>query len=203
MTSSGTQAPLLFLPNILPLQGIPPLQLGKVDDQEFKEFIEACIVRDPSKRPSAKQLLRHPFLAEEYKEYNSRSSMDIRNNSSDSLDVHKAKEEAVISLNQPVPEDVELDADDSIFQPRAASNKSLDLATDEPESGEDSVRSKSNGRRPLKVLYPTILWLTRQGVLHGYTDATLCLSNPATRVLIPRMRKKHSRGIISELFCIS
>ncbi|RNA20067.1 Serine threonine- kinase 25 [Brachionus plicatilis] len=41
----------------------PPPQLqGNQFSRPFKEFIEMCLQKDPSNRPSAKELLRHPFI---------------------------------------------------------------------------------------------------------------------------------------------
>eukprot|EP00824_Muranothrix_gubernata_P024162 TRINITY_DN6918_c0_g1_i2.p1 TRINITY_DN6918_c0_g1~~TRINITY_DN6918_c0_g1_i2.p1 ORF type:complete len:379 (-),score=80.67 TRINITY_DN6918_c0_g1_i2:42-1178(-) len=42
----------------------PPPILSTPDDwsEEFRDFIAACLVKDPSKRPSAEVLLNHPFV---------------------------------------------------------------------------------------------------------------------------------------------
>ncbi|KNE62394.1 WNK protein kinase [Allomyces macrogynus ATCC 38327] len=45
--------------------GIKPLALDKVTDPDTREFIELCIEYDYHKRPTAEQLLNHPFLAVE------------------------------------------------------------------------------------------------------------------------------------------
>jgi serine/threonine protein kinase len=42
--------------------GIRPAAMDKVEDREVREFIELCIQKDPSLRPSATELLQHPFL---------------------------------------------------------------------------------------------------------------------------------------------
>ncbi|KAJ6811763.1 putative serine/threonine-protein kinase WNK11 [Iris pallida] len=44
------------------ISGQRPDSLGKVKDPEVKAFIELCIDHTPSKRPSATQLLEHPFF---------------------------------------------------------------------------------------------------------------------------------------------
>jgi len=40
----------------------PPPQLQGNFSKIFKEFIEMCLQKDPANRPSAKELLRHPFI---------------------------------------------------------------------------------------------------------------------------------------------
>jgi WNK lysine deficient protein kinase len=43
-------------------QGIPPVALAKVMPHELQDFIALCIRFDPAERPSAMQLLKHPFF---------------------------------------------------------------------------------------------------------------------------------------------
>ena len=40
----------------------PPPQLQGNFSRPFKEFIEMCLQKDPANRPTAKELLRHPFI---------------------------------------------------------------------------------------------------------------------------------------------
>ncbi|ORX89588.1 kinase-like protein [Basidiobolus meristosporus CBS 931.73] len=44
-------------------QGIRPASLQRITDPDILQFIELCIQYDPNRRPSAAQLLCHPFLA--------------------------------------------------------------------------------------------------------------------------------------------
>jgi len=46
---------------LISTQGAPPLK-KKTWSNEFKQFVSYCLVLDPSKRMSAIELLRHPFL---------------------------------------------------------------------------------------------------------------------------------------------
>ncbi len=42
----------------------PPILKSKKFSDTFKSFIAACLVKDPLKRPTAKQLLSHPFIVD-------------------------------------------------------------------------------------------------------------------------------------------
>ena len=50
-----SQAKALFL---ISTQGAPPLKKQKQWSNEFKHFLSLCLQRDPSKRPSAIELLQ-------------------------------------------------------------------------------------------------------------------------------------------------
>ena len=43
-------------------KGPPPLLTGSQYSSEFKDFVSRCLCKDPSQRPSAKDLLEHPFI---------------------------------------------------------------------------------------------------------------------------------------------
>eukprot|EP00195_Chlamydomonas_chlamydogama_P016141 CAMPEP_0202892554 /NCGR_PEP_ID=MMETSP1392-20130828/2268_1 /ASSEMBLY_ACC=CAM_ASM_000868 /TAXON_ID=225041 /ORGANISM="Chlamydomonas chlamydogama, Strain SAG 11-48b" /LENGTH=667 /DNA_ID=CAMNT_0049576551 /DNA_START=413 /DNA_END=2416 /DNA_ORIENTATION=- len=42
--------------------GVLPVGLGKVQNQELREFVELCIRHDPDARPEARQLLKHSYF---------------------------------------------------------------------------------------------------------------------------------------------
>ncbi|KAG2494235.1 hypothetical protein HYH03_007590 [Edaphochlamys debaryana] len=42
--------------------GVPPASLQRVSSPELREFIALCIAHDPANRPSARELLKHPYL---------------------------------------------------------------------------------------------------------------------------------------------
>lgn len=44
----------------------PPPQLQGNFSRTFKEFVEMCLQKDPVNRPTAKELLRHPFIRKVY-----------------------------------------------------------------------------------------------------------------------------------------
>ncbi|KAJ3258975.1 Serine/threonine-protein kinase wnk3 [Boothiomyces macroporosus] len=46
------------------MAGVKPAALSKVEDPETKAFIELCIEHDVEKRPSATDLLSHPFISQ-------------------------------------------------------------------------------------------------------------------------------------------
>jgi serine/threonine protein kinase len=47
---------------LLRLQGIPPAAVGKVSSPSLQELIRQCIAFNPRDRPTARQLLKHPFF---------------------------------------------------------------------------------------------------------------------------------------------
>mmetsp|Transcript_6895 Transcript_6895/g.29121 ORF Transcript_6895/g.29121 Transcript_6895/m.29121 type:complete len:178 (+) Transcript_6895:3-536(+) len=60
--------PYIELPTLRALffintKGAPPLKEPAKWSREFQSFVEACLQRDSRARPSAAQLLGHPFLA--------------------------------------------------------------------------------------------------------------------------------------------
>ena len=64
--------PHMFEPQsrfIINLIARDPPKIGKKWSQEFREFVDLCLTKDPKDRPSAHQLLGHPFLqgASKYK----------------------------------------------------------------------------------------------------------------------------------------
>jgi len=55
-----SQAKALFL---ISTQGAPNLKKPKNFSSEFKQFLSLCVTKEPAKRPSAIELLQHPFIA--------------------------------------------------------------------------------------------------------------------------------------------
>ncbi len=49
---------------LMTLQNDPP-KLDETFSLKFRQFIELCLCKDPSKRPSASELLKHKFLIHE------------------------------------------------------------------------------------------------------------------------------------------
>ncbi|KAF7726701.1 p21 protein (Cdc42 Rac)-activated kinase [Apophysomyces ossiformis] len=47
---------------LIAANGLPPLREPDRWSEEFKDFIQKCTTEDPSQRPSAEELLKHPFL---------------------------------------------------------------------------------------------------------------------------------------------
>lgn len=47
-----------------------PPQINERWSNEFREFVKKCLTKNPDKRPSAEELLKHPFLkdAEKYED---------------------------------------------------------------------------------------------------------------------------------------
>jgi hypothetical protein len=52
----------------LKMQGVPPLGLARVTNPLALQFIQLCIKINPDERPSADELLRHPFLEKKVEE---------------------------------------------------------------------------------------------------------------------------------------
>ena len=61
-TPCAPPKPPLLLLLLLLLQGIPPMGIEKIQDDELREFVELCIRHDPERRPEARQLLKHSFF---------------------------------------------------------------------------------------------------------------------------------------------
>jgi len=47
---------------LISTKGIPPLKEETKWSSEFKEFLAKCLEKDPEKRPSATEMLQHPFI---------------------------------------------------------------------------------------------------------------------------------------------
>ncbi|KAJ3105844.1 Serine/threonine-protein kinase wnk3 [Phlyctochytrium planicorne] len=85
--------------------GIKPLALQRISDEETLKFIEACVAFDPTKRPSAGELLQHPFLKIPLNPINSTISNNSggAGSSTHSLDT-VTSESSQLSSNQSPPD---------------------------------------------------------------------------------------------------
>ena len=43
-------------------QGVYPAALSRIEETEVRDFIELCISHDHTRRPSARELIKHPFF---------------------------------------------------------------------------------------------------------------------------------------------
>ena len=73
------QAPLAQFPPmrilLLTLQNPPPSLEGSTYSKTFQNFVEVCLQKDPSKRPTASKLLEHKFLNQFEKDLSSLQKM--------------------------------------------------------------------------------------------------------------------------------
>ena len=53
---------------MIPNRPSPRLRLQDNWSQDYKDFVSKCLNKDPDSRPSARELLQHPFVCEPAKE---------------------------------------------------------------------------------------------------------------------------------------
>ncbi|KAL3529007.1 hypothetical protein ACH5RR_008329 [Cinchona calisaya] len=86
---------------LMTLQNAPPgldYERDKKFSKSFKQMIASCLVKDPSKRPSAKKLLKHPFFKQAMSnDYISRTLLDGLPALGDRLQALKRKEEDMVA----------------------------------------------------------------------------------------------------------
>ncbi|XP_027121865.2 uncharacterized protein [Coffea arabica] len=86
---------------LMTLQNAPPgldYERDKKFSKSFKQMIASCLVKDPSKRPSAKKLLKHPFFKQgRSNDYISRTLLDGLPALGDRLQALKRKEEDMLA----------------------------------------------------------------------------------------------------------
>ncbi|KAI7746856.1 hypothetical protein M8C21_016313, partial [Ambrosia artemisiifolia] len=85
---------------LMTLQNAPPgldYERDKKFSKSFKQMIASCLVKDPSKRPSAKKLLKHPFFKQaKSNEFIARKLLEGLPAIGDRLEALKKKEEDML-----------------------------------------------------------------------------------------------------------
>lgn len=64
----GFQSPMSLFYHLKSTDGPPPLNM-KIESKSLRNIVEKCFERDASKRPYAKELLKHEFFQEDEEEY--------------------------------------------------------------------------------------------------------------------------------------
>lgn len=64
----GFQSPMSLFYHLKSTNGPPPLNM-KIESKSLRNIVEKCFERDASKRPYAKELLKHEFFQEDEEEY--------------------------------------------------------------------------------------------------------------------------------------
>ncbi|XP_039054105.1 serine/threonine-protein kinase svkA-like isoform X3 [Hibiscus syriacus] len=86
---------------LMTLQNAPPgldYERDKKFSKSFKQMIASCLVKDPSKRPSAKKLLKHPFFKQaRSNDYIARTLLDGLPALGDRIQALKRKEEDMLA----------------------------------------------------------------------------------------------------------
>ncbi|CAL1376988.1 unnamed protein product [Linum trigynum] len=86
---------------LMTLQNAPPgldYERDKKFSKSFKQMIASCLVKDPSKRPSAKKLLKHSFFKQaRSSDYLSRTLLEGLPNLGDRIKALKRKEEDMLA----------------------------------------------------------------------------------------------------------
>ncbi|KAL0464011.1 UNVERIFIED_CONTAM: Serine/threonine-protein kinase fray2 [Sesamum latifolium] len=107
---------------LITLQNAPPgldYERDKKFSKSFKQMIASCLVKDPSKRPSAKRLLKHPFFKQaRSNDYIARTLLDGLPALGDRLQALKRHEEDMLAQKKmPDGEKEEISQeDDSIIE---------------------------------------------------------------------------------------
>ncbi|KAL1889927.1 Serine/threonine-protein kinase PAK 6 [Ceratocystis pirilliformis] len=89
----------------------PPPRLEGSFTKTFKDFIEVCLQRDPKERPTARELLRHPFIKKAKKtsyltELIERYSRYAATHKTDDDDIMNSHEDNVVASSMRVDEDM-------------------------------------------------------------------------------------------------
>ncbi len=108
---------------------VKPAALGQVTDEDIRAFIDVCIEHDPKKRPSATELLNHPFFYSNTQSNGGGScvdlaSLDLVGSSSSSFPGISAPSNVVESVSQHI-------SNTNVLQPLARTPSTHEVESDQ------------------------------------------------------------------------
>ncbi|XP_033112178.1 serine/threonine-protein kinase TAO1-like [Anneissia japonica] len=126
-------------------QNDPPTLSSETWSHEFRNFVERCLAKDPEQRPSAEQLLRHPFIIRDRNnnvicELIERTKTAVRE--SDNLNYRKMLKLVMTPSIAPSPKD-ENSEEESDSQEEAPQTGSVSSQQSLPESFKNSSKNSS------------------------------------------------------------